>query len=103
MISPDTILQDVRYEIRALSRISWATLITVLSLTLGIAVNTAVFTAYKAFVARSFDARNPAEVDNIALTRYSGAADYTSAIQSMKRTGIQSAPSAGWWLLDPHA
>lgn len=76
MISPDTILQDVKYGIRTLTRNRWASTITVLSLAVGIGVNTAVFTAYKAFVTRSIDARNPAEIVNLALARDSGAADF---------------------------
>jgi hypothetical protein len=57
-----------------LSRNAGSTVVTVLALALGIGVNTAVFTAYKAMVARSLDARNPAEMVNIALIRDSGAA-----------------------------
>lgn len=76
MIFPDTVLQDLRYGIRTLSRNPWSTVITVLSLALGIGVNTAFFTAYHAFVARRLDARNPAEMVNIALIRDSGAAGF---------------------------
>src|SRR6266511_1596764 len=56
MLLPETILLDLRYGIRALSRSPWSTAITILSLAVGIGVNTAVFTAYKAFVARPLDA-----------------------------------------------
>jgi len=76
MILPETILHDLRYGIRALSRSPWSTAITILSLALGIGVNTAVFTAHKAFVARPLDARNPSEMVNIALRRDSGSAEY---------------------------
>jgi hypothetical protein len=76
MILPETILYDLRYGIRALSRSPWSTAITILSLALGIGVNTAVFTAHKAFVDRPLDARNPSEMVNIALRRDSGSAEY---------------------------
>jgi hypothetical protein len=39
-------------------------------------VNTAVFTAYKAMVARPLDARDPGEMVNLALIRNSGVTDY---------------------------
>jgi hypothetical protein len=48
----------------------------VLVLAIGIGVNTAVFTAYKAVVAQPLDARNPDEMVNIALTRDSGDSSY---------------------------
>lgn len=76
MILPETILHDLRYGIRTLSRSPWSTAITILSLALGIGVNTAVFTAYKAFVRRPLDARNPSELVNIALRRDSGSMEY---------------------------
>ncbi len=83
-----------------LSRNAGSTVVTVLSLALGIGINTAVFTAYKAMVARPLDARAPAEMVNLALIRDSGAADYrarpitASAIPTTKRIGMQSVPSA---------
>ena len=76
MILPETILHDLRYGIRELSRSPWSTAITTLSLALGIGVNTAVITAHKAFVGRPLDARNPSEMVNIALRRDSGSAEY---------------------------
>src|SRR5688572_4166128 len=76
MILPETVLQDLRYGVRILSRNAGSTVVTVLALALGIGLNTAVFTAYKAMVARSLDARNPAEMVNLALIRDSGAIDY---------------------------
>ena len=60
-----------------LARHAGATVVTVLALALGIAVNTAVFTAYKAMVARPLDARAPAEMVNLALSRDSGATEYS--------------------------
>ena len=77
MILPETVFQDLRYGARLLYRNGGFTAVAVLALALGIGVNTAVFTGYKAMVARSLDARNPGEMVNVALMRNSGAADYT--------------------------
>jgi predicted permease len=76
MILPETVLQDLRYGARLLYRNAGFTTVAVLALVLGIGVNTAVFTAYKAMVARSVDARDPGEMVNLALIRDSGAADF---------------------------
>ena len=76
MILPETIFQDLRYGARMLCRNPGFTAVAVLALALGIGVNTAVFTAYKAMVARPLDARDPGEMVNLALIRDSGAADF---------------------------
>ena len=73
----DELWQDLRYGVRVLSRNRGSTVVTVLVLAMGIGLNTAVFTAYKAFVARPLDARNPNEMVNIALTRDSGGSSFT--------------------------
>src|SRR2546430_940160 len=52
------------------------TAIAVFALALGIGVNTAVFTAYKAMVARPLDARDPGEMVNVTLMRDSGATEF---------------------------
>src|SRR5437660_5599415 len=77
MILAETVLHDLQYGVRMLSRNAGSTVVTVLSLALGIGINTAVFTAYKAMVARPLDARAPTEMVNLALMRDSGATDYT--------------------------
>ena len=77
MIMPEVLLQDLRYGIRVLYRNAGFTAIGVFALALGIGVNTAVFTAYKAMVARPLDARDPGRMVNIALIRDSGATDFT--------------------------
>lgn len=71
----DSVAQDLRYAARMLFRNAASTTVMVLALAIGIAVNTSVFTAYKAVFARPLDARNPAEMVNIALIRDSGASD----------------------------
>jgi putative ABC transport system permease protein len=65
--------QDLGYGFRTLRRNSGFTLVSILALALGIAVNTAVFTAYKAFVARPLDGRDPATLVNFAVRLQSGA------------------------------
>jgi predicted permease len=75
MILPGTVFQDLRYAARMLGRNPGFTAVAVLALGLGIGANTAVFTAYKAMVARPLDARDPGEMVNLALVRDSGNAD----------------------------
>src|SRR5258705_979160 len=60
-------LQDLRYGARILRRNAGFTAVSVFALALGIGVNTAVFTAYKAFVVRPLDARDPSTMVNVAL------------------------------------
>lgn len=72
----EAVLQDLRYGARMLVRNAGSTVVTVLALSLGIGVNTAVFTAYKAIVLRPLDARAPGEMVNLALKRASGASEY---------------------------
>src|ERR1700737_4793252 len=69
MTLAETVLHDLQYGVRMLFRNPGATAVTVLALALGIGVNTAVFTAYKAMVARPLDARAPSEMVNLALVR----------------------------------
>ncbi len=71
------LFQDLRYGFRQLRRNAGFTTVAVFALALGIGVNTAVFTAYKAMVARTIDARDPSAIVNLALVRDSGAADFS--------------------------
>ena len=77
MILPETLLQDLRYGVRMLTRNTGSTVLTVFALALGIGINTAGFTAYKAMVARPLDARAPHEMVNLALMRDSSATDFS--------------------------
>ncbi len=77
MIHPGTVFQDLRYAARMLRRNSGFTAVAILALALGIGVNAAVLTAYHAMVARPLQARNPAEMMNLALLLHSGAPGYT--------------------------
>ena len=72
MIWPQTVLQDLRYGARMLRRNAGFTLVSVLALGIGIGVNTAAFTAYKAFFKRSLDARESGRMVNLALLLHSG-------------------------------
>jgi predicted permease len=67
MILPQTVFQDLRYAARMLGRNAGFTIVAVLALAIGIGVNTAAFTAYKAFFERPLDGRNSGEMVNIAL------------------------------------
>ena len=62
----DTFLQDVRYAIRALRRNPAFTMIAVLTLALGIGVNTAAFSLYNAVVLRPLRAADPERVVQLA-------------------------------------
>jgi putative ABC transport system permease protein len=66
------LLQDLRYGARTLRRNPRFTSVSILALALGIGVNTVVFTAYKALIARPIDARDPGTLVNIALRLQSG-------------------------------
>ena len=73
--SAETLFQDLRYGFRQLQSHPGFTAVAVVTLAIGIGANTAVFTAYKAMVARPLDARNPGEMVNLALIRHSGVTD----------------------------
>lgn len=72
----DSLFQDLRHGTRLLRRNPAFTAVAVLALAVGIGVNTAVFTAYRAMVARPVDAREPGNLVNLALIRRSGASDF---------------------------
>ena len=71
----ESLLQDLRYGARTLLRNPSFTIVSILALALGIGVNVAVFTAYKAFIARPLDARDPDTLVNLSLRLQSGATD----------------------------
>ncbi len=72
MIWPQTVLQDLRYGARMLRWNVGSTIIAVLALALGIGINAATFTAYKAFVKRPLDAQDSGQMMNVALKLHSG-------------------------------
>jgi predicted permease len=75
MILPQTVLLDLRYGARMLCRNPGFTMAAVLALAIGIGVNTAAFTAYKAFFQRTIDARESGQMVNLALMLHSGSGD----------------------------
>jgi predicted permease len=89
---PETLVQDLRYGARMLGRNPGFTAVAVLALALGIGVNTTVFTAYKAMVARPLDARDPATIVNLALARDSSTADFNFSYPDYEayRDSVQS-------------
>ena len=94
MILPGTMLQDLRYGARMLFRNPGFTAVAVLALAIGIGLNTAVFTAYKAMLARPLDARDPGEMVNLALhPRFGRRRLSVSAIRTTKRIGTPCIPS----------
>jgi predicted permease len=72
MILPQTILQDLRYGARILCRNAGFTAVSVFALAIGIGVNTAAFTAYKAFFLRPLDGPDSGQMVNIVLHLRSG-------------------------------
>src|SRR5260221_7809901 len=88
----ETLRQDLRHRARTLARKRGFTFISILALALGIAVNTAVFTAYRAFVARPIDARDPGMLVNVALHLQSGgtAARFSYPDFEAYRDGLRS-------------
>ncbi|MGC1295511.1 MAG: ABC transporter permease [Alloacidobacterium sp.] len=72
MILPQTILHDLRYGARTLRRNAGFTIVAIVAMALGIGINTAAFTFYKAMFTRSLDARDPSTMVNLSLVRQSG-------------------------------
>lgn len=73
----ESIRQDVRYGLRLLRRNPGSTLLAVAALATGIGINTAVYTGYKAMVARPLDAHDPSTMVNLALRRSTGGARWS--------------------------
>src|SRR3954464_13763832 len=58
-------IKDVRYAVRMLARRPGFTAVAVLTLALGIGVNTALFTVFDALVLRPLPLRDPARLVNV--------------------------------------
>jgi predicted permease len=72
MIFPQTVVQDLRFGGRVLLRNAGFTAMAVFALAVGIGLDTAAFTAYRAFFERKLDAHNPASMVNLALIEHTG-------------------------------
>src|SRR6266516_4693634 len=67
-----TLLKDLRYGIRMLARTPAFTIVAVLSLALGIGVNTTVFSLLDAVILRSLPVQHPEEIVDIATNEAGG-------------------------------
>ncbi len=72
---PETIMQDLRFGIRVLAKHPSFTFMAVLALSLGIGVNTATFTIYKAAVLRQIEGADPDRIVNLNFITQSGDMD----------------------------
>lgn len=84
----ETLVQDVRYGIRQLVRTPLISMVAVLSLTLGIGANTAVFTLVNAVTLRTLPVRDPGRLvlfyDGISTGVYRGDKGYPTEIFSYR-------------------
>jgi len=73
----NTFLQDTRFGLRMLAKNPGFTAIAVLTLALGIGVNTAVFTAYNAVALRPLQAKDPGQMVNVYRSTTQDRASHT--------------------------
>ena len=64
----ETVVQDLRFAARMLAKHPAFTAVAVLALAVGIGVNTAVFTAYKAVLLQPLEAKDPGRLVNVYRT-----------------------------------
>jgi macrolide transport system ATP-binding/permease protein len=64
----ESLLQDVRYALRTMRRTTGFTIIAVLTLALGIGVNTAIFTAFDALFLRPHPVKDPERLASVSRT-----------------------------------
>jgi predicted permease len=64
----ETVFQDLRFAARMLAKHPGFTAVAVLALAVGIGVNTAVFTAYKAVLLQPLEAKDPGKLVNVYRT-----------------------------------
>jgi putative ABC transport system permease protein len=68
LVFVETVLQDVRFAARMLAKHPGFTALAVVALSVGIGVNTAVFTACKAVLMQRLDAKDPRQLVNVYRT-----------------------------------
>src|SRR6476646_7764929 len=93
---PETVWQDVRFAARMLLKHSSFTAIAILALGLGIGVNAAIFTVYRAFLLRGIDAKDNGQMVTSAPSTIQARGVPRSVIRISRRTGIAILPSPGW-------
>jgi predicted permease len=64
----ETIFRDLQFAARMIAKNPGFTIVAILALAIGIGVNTAVFTVYKAVLMKPIDAKNPRQLVNIYRT-----------------------------------
>src|SRR5712664_4917821 len=64
----DALAQDIRYSVRMLSKSRGFTFVAILTLALGIGVNTAVFTAFDALILRPRPVKDPQRLVSVLRT-----------------------------------
>ncbi len=74
---PESVWQDVQFAARMLVKHRGFTAVAILTLGLGIGVNTAIFTVYTSFLLRPLDASDARQLVNISRTDYQGKYDAT--------------------------
>ena len=72
---PETVWQDLRFAARMLRKHPGFTTLAVLALGLGIGVNTAIFTVYRAFLLRGIDAKDPQRMVDVGRVDFAGKYD----------------------------
>jgi hypothetical protein len=72
---PETVWQDLRFAFRMLAKHPGFTSTGILALGLGVGVNTAIFTVYRAVLLRPLDASHARQLMNISRTNYQGKYD----------------------------
>ena len=68
----ETCAQDIRYGARMLYRNPGFAMIAVFTLALGIGINVVFLTAYKAFILRAIDARDPSQMVDLGMVLHTG-------------------------------
>ena len=68
-VSVDTLLQDLRYGLRSLSKHRGVSVVGIVTLALGIGANTAIFSIVDSFLFRPLPVRDPGKIAELSLTQ----------------------------------
>src|SRR6476659_7243541 len=79
----ETVIKDIRYAIRGLSKRPGFSLIAIITLALGIGANTAIFTLVNAVMLKSLPVSNPDE-----LVLFNESSSEGTSIEDSPRTGV---------------